>query len=1148
VYYSGELKDRNDKTGHTYCGCECEPYNYRRRRVRPTPPPTLTFKSLQEYFNEPMVECAYQGYVCPFETRWRTKTIRYVSLSDPSKYEERTVAAGGQREPTTGFRISPTTMGMSCSNKYCITWDRKQYCSGWEDPHPYHYKKCFIVVPACEDTTWVKYTGQHLAGHDTKTVNVRNVHECKSHCCDAEDTYGFRCASFDYDPNKNTCFLSGQVATEIGGLTTNDGSYDHYAKVPRIDTFVEWMKWTNKELTSTQLFFRKSITGLTLDQCKAQCWFSGMLYDFTCRSFDFAKGYKAPTIANAALALAARVNEKPSTCQLNSARRHGADWRPGMPWTHLAESVDNLGNYFDHYQVPESLRDPWCHYGGEDPDSGSCHVEGVTGIVVTGAGSAEWNGLYLRLGRPPFSGITHGTNVEYTPSEKMKQCSGAKCSNKGMCDALAKQIGHSSSRTLVHDGWRHNVYPGGCFLEIASKAWSKGKTGDVKTFYWNPNTASNRIPTWADYRFVCDCNDDGKIGVWRQIFPTPNSAHEIYRENGKWRLGTFGTATAYRVKDGYQPAAGNLLPPDDPTSWVAAYGVAPMPQLRKLSECVAADEPSYGSPCMDASDLIVWNGGEPEWDGLYTYTVPEVYNIDLLQKLNKIDQNEPGAREYIALLESNLTQYDESFPLFRKDDTHDFYRYNFRWRLGRVGETYAYASNPSVLPPTDKNQWVTGSATVDKGGDGSSHMPIPSLQFARSWPIKMKTCAYEDEVCVLVPPNHASAVPEHLTVRYVSTHNPSKFHEKVIFGDKIGCNNAVFGDPDPGPKKVCLILNPIAPIYGTDCIHCWCEEQHGDSYEKCTSETPPNRLYDPNNGGTYFGGTQGFKCLRNENGLVFRAKTRNDFLKKFRTAECEPFTDVPTRGVEMCVTFPWVPRGMGIDMIDYAKDRIPTKGESSKKLAPSKGAVEKIAKALKFLGDFNFCNRPATQTSYLVISTAESPAGFSASGRIDWPCEWGYFQSNCNPYGGLISFTKEWLGAKTDRKTYKDLRKSKTAAEVISISGKTSFFLGLHRSFEHGGLDFRVGLEGSVDVSVLNIVGAGARVSGYLTIKCRPAPLKPKFGGTAKFEAEVFVLAIKFRVTVWLTIDDTGFKFKTSTPEDDNSPYRQLSAEQQGQR
>lgn len=51
---------------------------------------------------------------------------------------------------------------------------------------------------------------------------------------------------------------------------------------------------------------------------------------------------------------------------------------------------------------------------------------------------------------------------------------------------------------MKHDGWRHGAYPGGCFLAIDPD----GKEGKVT---WNPHTGSNGIPSWDDWRYICDC-------------------------------------------------------------------------------------------------------------------------------------------------------------------------------------------------------------------------------------------------------------------------------------------------------------------------------------------------------------------------------------------------------------------------------------------------------------------------------------------------------------------------------------------------------------------------------------------------------------------------------------------------------------------
>jgi hypothetical protein len=69
--------------------------------------------------------------------------------------------------------------------------------------------------------------------------------------------------------------------------------------------------------------------------------------------------------------------------------------------------------------------------------------------------------------------------------------------------------------------------------------------------------------------------------------------------------------------------------------------------------------------------------------------------------------------------------------------------------------------------------------------------------------------------------------------------------------------------------------------------------------------------------------------------------------------------------------------------------------------------VPGLSDALDFFGDFEYCNRPVLNMSYLSLSTASVPGGISATGKLTWDCQF----SQCGIAGGSISITYNWIKA-----------------------------------------------------------------------------------------------------------------------------------------
>jgi hypothetical protein len=179
-----------------------------------------------------------------------------------------------------------------------------------------------------------------------------------------------------------------------------------------------------------------------------------------------------------------------------------------------------------------------------------------------------------------------------------------------------------------------------------------------------------------------------------------------------------------------------------------------------------------------------------------------------------------------------------------------------------------------------------------------------------------------------------------------------------------------------------------------------------------------------------------------------------------------------------------------------------------------------------FVGEFQACNRPANNWSYLMLSSAATPCGLSGLGRIDFNCQKG-FLFKCPPHGGVIAISRDWLafmspaclahkakiGTPKFKKTkalFKRPDTDEAATEIVSVQGLTTlaFYLGGNEPNE--GVDILVALVGTVSVEVLGLIGAGANIKGQVTLH---AGKRVTVSFTIRFEAEVRILFAVFKIT-----------------------------------
>jgi hypothetical protein len=107
--------------------------------------------------------------------------------------------------------------GNQCgTSEWWATWGCKKFCGNCPttgadgSPCPYTFTE-----------------NAAIPGENTETHTSVSVEECKSACCAATT---FVCASFDYEPLENRCWLSNKHASNVGGLKTDypGNPYDHY--------------------------------------------------------------------------------------------------------------------------------------------------------------------------------------------------------------------------------------------------------------------------------------------------------------------------------------------------------------------------------------------------------------------------------------------------------------------------------------------------------------------------------------------------------------------------------------------------------------------------------------------------------------------------------------------------------------------------------------------------------------------------------------------------------------------------------------------------------------------------------------------------------------------------------------------------------
>jgi hypothetical protein len=179
---------------------------------------------------------------------------------------------------------------------------------------------------------------------------------------------------------------------------------------------------------------------------------------------------------------------------------------------------------------------------------------------------------------------------------------------------------------------------------------------------------------------------------------------------------------------------------------------------------------------------------------------------------------------------------------------------------------------------------------------------------------------------------------------------------------------------------------------------------------------------------------------------------------------------------------------------------------------------KKLFTILGWFGEFQFCNRPVWETSFLTLSTAESLSGITGTGRIDWNCEWGIITSGCEIKGGMISITKDFAVKKGEKAVKVELKgNGKVETDFFDYEGKVGIILGMYKN-DYDGLDFLIGITGRIAVKVRGFLSAAVEVYGALKIITSPNR-ETKIGGEFKFTVAIEVAFMKFEVGVWITYD-----------------------------
>jgi hypothetical protein len=341
--------------------------------------------------------------------------------------------------------------------------------------------------------------------------------------------------------------------------------------------------------------------------------------------------------------------------------------------------------------------------------------------------------------------------------------------------------------------------------------------------------------------------------------------------------------------------------------------------------------------------------------------------------------------------------------------------------------------------------------------------------------------------------------------------------------------------PTPAPTPI--------PTNGPNCISCWCDENHRGywgTYSDChptpsieipgvtittitdSNGNPSQTITTPNERQVRFGGAMGFKCSPSAGDrLKFVAHKAKNYETHYGYGTCPQPRNIAV-GADICVKFPWFPDPItaGDEKVEMRNHRgAYANGKVNDRKIPG---VKKLYSILGWFGEVQFCNRPVFGTSFLTISTAESAAGVSATGRIDWNCELGIMTPGSKITGGMIFITKSWdIARKRGARNNVGVTgkgDGKTESGICDYEGTTSFVLGIHSNATTGGSDFTIGATGRISVSVRGFISAAVEVYGALKIYTAP-DREPKFGGEFKFTVKIELGLLSFEVGVWIWYD-----------------------------
>jgi hypothetical protein len=200
------------------------------------------------------------------------------------------------------------------------------------------------------------------------------------------------------------------------------------------------------------------------------------------------------------------------------------------------------------------------------------------------------------------------------------------------------------------------------------------------------------------------------------------------------------------------------------------------------------------------------------------------------------------------------------------------------------------------------------------------------------------------------------------------------------------------------------------------------------------------------------------------------------------------------------------------------------------------GPFKKVGSVLNFFGEFQACNRPATNWSFVSYSTKGNGCGDSVLGRIDFACQYGFIPGNCWPTGGVLTMNRDWIAyaspecivsragftaklglkPKTRKNDFTNPLTKKKESQLLNLQGVTTAALYLGWNDANQGLDICVALIGTLSVEVLTLVGMSANVKGQVivhTTTIKNNKFAPSVTLTVRFEGEVRILAGVFKIT-----------------------------------